>query len=145
MRFVVSPSRSPGRFPFSLTQLVVSLRHEPRKGSFWLRKNTQLLNSSIPADFSDVILKGWHRALGDLRRHLLHFGVNQPVGRQNGLAAQRIRLTFEVADRSACFFDQYDACGTVPRVQAEFPEAVEAPSGYVGQIHRRGAITAHTV
>ena len=60
-----------------------------------------------------------------------HFGV-----------ADRLRAAAQVGDEAARLAHQQAAGGGVPRLEAAFPEAVEAPGGDPGEIERGGAETA---
>ncbi len=45
----------------------------------------------------------------------------------------------EVRDDTACFADEQDARGNIPRRELKFPERLEPPARHVGQVERRGA------
>src|ERR1700682_6412071 len=87
---------------------------------------------------------GWGQA-GDLQRHGSHLFVDQPVGGENDGAAKLVRIPGEIAHFAASFFDQQDARGRVPFLQAKFPEAVEAAGSNGGEVQRGGAVSAHAV
>ena len=82
---------------------------------------------------------------GDLQRHGSHLFVDQPISGENDGAAELVRFSGEIAHFAAGFFDQKDARGRVPFLQAEFPEAVEAAGSNGGEVQRGGAIAAHPV
>src|SRR5262249_44851372 len=79
---------------------------------------------------------------GNVQRDLAHFFVDKAVSRENERSAKVIRLALEIADFAARFFDEQNARGDVPLVEAKFPEAVEAARSDAGKIKRRGAIAA---
>src|SRR5256884_4455702 len=95
-------------------------------------------NDLRPADlwgsFLDPTLTGRRGTSGNLPCHLAHFFVNEAVRCKNDRRAQLVWCSFEVADLAASFFNEQNARGDVPLVEAEFPEAVEAPGGHAGQI-----------
>src|SRR5437879_10265966 len=106
-------------------------------------------NDLRPADlwgsFLDPTLTGRRGTSGNLPCHLAHFFVNEAVRCKNDRRAQLVWCSFEVADLAASFFNEQNARGDVPLVEAEFPEAVEAPGGHAGQIERRRSVAAHAV
>ena len=71
------------------------------------------------------MLQWRHWTRGDFCGKLQHLRMNHPVRGQDCLAANGVWLSLEIADRAARFFDQHDARGGVPWLQAKFPEAVE--------------------
>src|SRR6266849_3047822 len=89
--------------------------------------------------------RGRRGAEGNFRRHGAHFFVDQAVSGENDGATKLVWISGKIANPTAGFFDQQDACGHVPFCKAEFPEAIEAAGGNTGEIQRSGAIAAHTV
>src|SRR5581483_11042872 len=73
-------------------------------------------------------------------------GVDDAVGGQ-GLAGAAVveGAAVHVGDGAAGFGDEEGAGGDVPGIEVEFPEAVEAPGGGVGQVEGSGAGAAHAV
>src|SRR6059058_874545 len=71
--------------------------------------------------------------------------MNEAVRCKNDRRAQLVWFSLEVGDLAASFFNEQNARGDVPLVEAEFPEAVEAPGSHTGQIERRRPVAAHTV
>src|SRR5438445_7751349 len=82
---------------------------------------------------------------GDLQRHGSHLFVDQSVGGENDGATKLVRIPGEIAHSPSSFFNQQDARGGVPLLQAEFPEAVEAAGRNASQVQRGGAVAAHPV
>lgn len=74
-----------------------------------------------------------------------HLFVDEAVGGEDDGAAELVRISGEVGDFAAGLFDEQDAGGGVPGLQAKFPEAVEAAGGDAGEIERGGAIAADSV
>src|ERR1700732_2921156 len=81
----------------------------------------------------------------NLQRDLTHLFVNGAVGGENHRPAQTVRLTCKIADFAAGLLNQERAGRGIPRLQAEFPEAIEATGGYASKMERGGAIAAHAV
>lgn len=76
------------------------------------------------------------------RKNLQQLGKYLRIAADEVAAGQVVRLAGEVADEAAGFGDQQRAGRHVPWAQAEFPEAVEATRGDIGQVERGGAWTA---
>jgi hypothetical protein len=71
--------------------------------------------------------------------------VDEAVGSEHDGAAKGVGNVMKICDFSAGFFDEENACGGVPALEAEFPEAIEAAGGNAGQIQCGGTVTAHAV
>jgi hypothetical protein len=71
--------------------------------------------------------------------------VDEAVGGEDYRAAEFVRLAVKIGDFSSGFFDEEDAGGDVPFVQAKFPQPVEASGGDGREIERGGAIAADSV
>lgn len=71
--------------------------------------------------------------------------MNEAVCGEEDRTTQRIGSVVEIGEFSAGFFDEKDACGGVPALEAKFPEAVEAACGDAGEIECGGAIAADPV
>jgi hypothetical protein len=71
--------------------------------------------------------------------------VNEAVGGEDDGAAEWVRISGKIADFSAGFFDEQDSGGSVPLLETEFPEAVEAAGGDASEVQGGGAIAAHSV
>src|SRR5260221_14727451 len=80
-----------------------------------------------------------------LPRYLALLLVYDSVGRQNRRTAELVRLAGKIADLSARFLYEQDTGGGIPFLQAELPEAVEAPRSHAREIESGGAIAAPTV
>ena len=65
------------------------------------------------------------------------------IGGDQGAGFGPVLLAFEMADEAACFADQDDAGGDVPRLQAIFPKAVKPARCDIGQIKRGRPQPAH--
>src|ERR1039458_1625024 len=63
--------------------------------------------------------------------------MDESIRRQYFAAIEAKRRTVKAGHASAGFLDQKRARGRVPRIQIEFPEAVVAPAGDVGQVEGR--------
>ena len=71
--------------------------------------------------------------------------MNMAVCSEDAGAAGAIREASEIGNLAARFADDQHTRRGVPRVQTEFPEAVEAPAGDGAEIERGGAIAADAV
>ena len=85
------------------------------------------------------------KAAGDFERDGAHLFVDEAVGGEDDGAVELIGFPGEIADFAAGFFDEEDAGGDIPFVEAKFPEGIEAACGDAGEIERGGAIAAHSV
>jgi hypothetical protein len=74
-----------------------------------------------------------------------HFFVDKAVGGENDGAAEMIGLIVKIRDFSAGLFDEKNACGSVPALEAKFPEAIEAAGGDAGEIERSRTVTANSM
>jgi hypothetical protein len=71
--------------------------------------------------------------------------VDEAIRGEDDRAAELIRCAVKIGDFATRFFDEDDACGDVPPLQAKFPEAIEAACGDAGEVECGGAIAADAV
>src|SRR5664279_5149572 len=95
-----------------------------------LHRRGQLLESATGEDFFEV------------RKQFL---VDESVTGQDLSTVKAKRRSVKAGHASAGFLNQKCARGGVPRIQIEFPEAVVAPAGDVGQVERRRSSAPHTM
>ena len=71
--------------------------------------------------------------------------MNEAVGRQHFAAVEAKRRSVEASHAAAGFLNQKHARCRVPRIQVEFPEAVVASAGDIGQIERGRPGASHSM
>src|SRR5271170_2587380 len=71
--------------------------------------------------------------------------MDQTVGGKDGGSAERVRPALEVGDFSTRLFDEDNAGGRVPGIEAKFPEAIEAAQGDIGKIEGGGTVSTNAV
>src|ERR1700758_2517424 len=91
----------------------------------------------------------WQRLQAASFKNLLKFVhqriVNQSV-RAERLAAIELKWgAIEAADFASRLFNDQRARRRIPRIQIEFPEAIEPPAGHAAQIERRRSRAPYTV
>src|SRR5712692_5676050 len=84
-------------------------------------------------------------AAGNFKGGGAHFFMNEAVGGEDNRAAELIEIPLKVGDFAAGFLDKEDARSSVPLVEAEFPEAVEAAGGNTSEIERGGTVAANAM
>ena len=85
------------------------------------------------------------RPTGDFQRHCAYLFVDQPISGEDDGASELVRIAREIRNFATGFFNQQNACGSIPFRKAEFPESVEAAARHGGKIQGGRAITAHSV
>ena len=71
--------------------------------------------------------------------------MNEAVGGEDDRTAELIGISLKVGDFATGFLNEENARGSVPLVEAEFPEAVEAAGGNTSEIERGGTVAANAV
>src|SRR6266702_236203 len=92
----------------------------PTNELFSVRTNRAVVRASAHSTRpAPLQLNAYLLFLPNLRGHLLHLRVDQPVRRQNSLAAQNIRLPFQVADLSTGLFQNHHPSRRIPCLQSK--------------------------
>ena len=73
------------------------------------------------------------RTVTNRNRDLLHLRMDNAVGSQAFQISWAVGLTGKIGDLASGFTDEQDSCGGIPRLEAEFPEEIEASASHIGQ------------
>ena len=126
-----------------------------QKGELW-RVKTSLAETDLffPAAFAAGASGsklgrrryGFQAAAGEhLAKQVHDLFVQKPVGRKNFPAVETERAAVKTRNRPARLRNQERAGGRIPRIQIEFPIAVETSTGGVSQIQRSRPGPSHAV